>query len=167
MTLAVVNLDVLERDPAIASDDLASALAEGLLAPVLAAGRMQLSIRLEGAVATVKGDESLVTRADHDSEAIIAAALARLCPGIPVVAEEAMYSGTCPIAAATAGRFFLVDPLDGTREYVAGGDDFTVNIALIDGGRPVFGLIYAPALSELYVTLGRQTAVQARVAATS
>ena len=146
---------------------LAVHLADGLLAPVLEAGRLQLRIRAEGAVVTTKGDSSPVTRADQESEAIIVAALQRLAPGVPVVAEEAMYGGDCPIGRESTCSFFLVDPLDGTREYIDNGDDFTINVALIEGGRPTFGLVYAPALAELYVTLAPDQTVYAEVAPAS
>jgi 3'(2'), 5'-bisphosphate nucleotidase len=93
-----------------------------------------------------KADDSPVTLADQQAEAVILAGLRELAPGIPVVAEEAMAAGTAPDLAAGAGRFWLVDPLDGTREFVARNGEFTVNIALIDQGRPVLGVVLAPAL---------------------
>ena len=93
----------------------------------------------------IKGDMSPVTRADHDSEAIILAALARLAPEIPVVSEESCGAVIGPLPA----RLFLVDPLDGTKEFIKKLRDFTVNIALIDNGRPCFGLVYAPARALL------------------
>jgi len=94
-----------------------------------------------------KPDASPVTAADEAAEKIILAELARLAPEIPVVAEEAVSSGHVPIVT---DRFFLVDPLDGTREFVSRRDEFTVNIALIEGGQPVLGVVFAPARHELY-----------------
>lgn len=94
-----------------------------------------------------KADESPVTAADRDAEAVILAGLAAAAPGIPVVAEEEAAAGRTPNVAEA---FFLVDPLDGTKEFVARGDDFTVNIALIERGEPTMGVVYAPARNALY-----------------
>jgi 3'(2'), 5'-bisphosphate nucleotidase len=94
-----------------------------------------------------KADASPVTEADEAAEKIILAELARLAPDIPVVAEEAVAAGLVPIVTE---RFFLVDPLDGTREFVSQRDEFTVNIALVEAGQPVLGIVYAPARHELY-----------------
>jgi 3'(2'), 5'-bisphosphate nucleotidase len=94
-----------------------------------------------------KADRSPVTEADLQAEAIIVAALARLTPDTAVVSEEAASESGPP---AVAERFWLVDPLDGTREFVRRSGEFTVNIALVHDGTPVLGLIYAPALGRLY-----------------
>jgi 3'(2'), 5'-bisphosphate nucleotidase len=94
-----------------------------------------------------KADASPVTAADRAAEAVILAGLAAAAPGIPVVAEEETASGRVP---AVAGRFFLVDPLDGTKEFIQRASDFTVNIALIEDGAPTLGVVYAPARSEMY-----------------
>ena len=94
-----------------------------------------------------KADESPVTAADRDAEAVILAGLAAAAPGIPVVAEEEAAAGRTP---DVEGAFFLVDPLDGTKEFVARGDDFTVNIALIEHGEPTMGVVYAPARNAVY-----------------
>jgi 3'(2'), 5'-bisphosphate nucleotidase len=91
-----------------------------------------------------KGDSSPVTEADERAEAVILAGLARLAPDIPVVAEEAVAAGRVP--DITGGRFWLVDPLDGTREFVSRNGEFTVNIALIEDGVPVLGVVLAPAV---------------------
>ena len=88
-----------------------------------------------------------VTQADIDADRIIFTGLAGLLPAIPVVTEEACETH----AFCGAGRFILVDPLDGTREFTSGRDELTVNIALIDGGKEVAGAVYAPALNRLYV----------------
>ena len=92
-----------------------------------------------------KADASPVTLADQQAEAVIVAGLRALTPDIPIVAEEAMAAGDAPRLAA-GGRFWLVDPLDGTREFVARNGEFTVNIALIDRGQPVLGVVLAPAV---------------------
>lgn len=94
-----------------------------------------------------KADESPVTAADRDAETAILAGLAQAAPGVPVVAEEEAAAGRVP---DVDGAFFLVDPLDGTKEFVKRGDDFTVNIALVEQGRPTMGVVYAPARSTLY-----------------
>ncbi len=93
----------------------------------------------------LKEDRSPVTAADLAAEAVIEKGLAALAPDIPRVAEEAVSGGHLP--DITGGRFWLVDPLDGTREFVDRNDEFTVNIALIEAGRPVLGVVYAPALA--------------------
>lgn len=118
---------------------------------VLDAGRRIVEIAAEGFSTETKADCSPVTRADREAEAILLSGLRRSFPGVPVVAEEESAAGLAPRAAA--GVFFLVDPLDGTREFVRGGDDYTVNIALIRAGVPAVGAVYAPACRQLY--LGR------------
>jgi len=92
-------------------------------------------------------DGSPVTPADHLAEAIILAGIAHAAPGIPAVAEEEAAAGRVP---AVGDRFFLVDALDGTKEFISGGTDYTVNIGLIEGGSPTLGVVYAPARSMLY-----------------
>ncbi|HZP08813.1 3'(2'),5'-bisphosphate nucleotidase CysQ [Methyloceanibacter sp.] len=108
---------------------------------------------------TLKGDASPVTLADTQSEAIVVAALKQFAPGIPIVSEEALdgKQGEC------GERFFLVDPLDGTKEFIKKRSDFTVNVALIDHDRPVFGLVYAPARSLLAVTIAPGHAIEAEL----
>ena len=107
----------------------------------------------------IKSDKSPVTRADRDSDAIILAALAQLAPDVRVVSEEAYNGTTGPLPS----RFFLVDPLDGTKEFIKKRSDFTVNIALIEDGRPRFGLVYAPARALLAVTIAQGNAVEAEL----
>lgn len=106
----------------------------------------------------LKDDRSPVTRADRDSEAILLAALAAFAPDIPVVSEEA--GGRL---AELGTRFFLVDPLDGTREFINKRTDFTINIALVEDARPRFGLVYAPALKLLALTIADGVAVEAEL----
>lgn len=100
-----------------------------------------------------KADGSPVTEADRRAEAHIIKELEDLFPGVPVVAEECMAAGVCPDLTGQE-YFWLIDPLDGTREFVAGSMDYTVNIALIKHGAPHMGVIYAPALGEMYLTDG-------------
>jgi 3'(2'), 5'-bisphosphate nucleotidase len=94
-----------------------------------------------------KADASPVSAADRAAEAVILAGLAHAAPGIPVVAEEEVATGRLPDVDA---RFFLIDALDGTKEFISGGTDFTVNIALIERGVPTLGVVYAPARSTVY-----------------
>lgn len=91
----------------------------------------------------IKDDRSPVTDADETSEAIILAGLQRLTPAVPVIAEEMAAAGALPEIGT--GPFWLVDPLDGTREFIARNGDFTVNIALVVAGRPRLGVVLAPA----------------------
>jgi 3'(2'), 5'-bisphosphate nucleotidase len=108
-----------------------------------------------------KADASPVTVADEAAEKILLADLAAIAPGVPVVAEEAVAAGHVPVIAE---RFFLVDPLDGTREFVSHRDEFTVNVALIEAGEPVLGVVFAPARRELYwgdVKTGKAGAIDA------
>ncbi len=107
-----------------------------------------------------KEDKSPVTAADVMAEAIILEDLAELAPSIPVIAEEKSADGNIP---ETGALFFLVDPLDGTKEFLNKRGDFTVNIALIEHGKPIFGLVYAPALGQLYVTLAPNEAVSSGI----
>jgi 3'(2'), 5'-bisphosphate nucleotidase len=98
--------------------------------------------------ARLKPDSSPVTDADEDAERLILAALAKAFPGVPVVAEEEAAAGRLK---AAAGRFFLVDPLDGTREFLSRNGEFTVNIAEVVDGVPVTGVVYAPAIERLFL----------------
>ncbi|MBB4063204.1 3'(2'),5'-bisphosphate nucleotidase CysQ [Gellertiella hungarica] len=114
----------------------------------LEAGSAILAVAAKGPGIRLKSDQSPVTEADEQAEAIVLAHLAEHFAGIPVVAEEEIAAGRFP--AVNCPRFFLVDALDGTKEFIAGKPDYTVNIALIDQGRPVAGVVYAPAYRKLY-----------------
>ncbi len=96
-----------------------------------------------------KSDSSPVTAADEAAEAVILDALAALTPEIPVVSEEAFEAGKIPEVGDQP--FWLVDPLDGTKEFLSRNGEFTVNIALISGGLPVAGVVHAPALSRTWL----------------
>ncbi len=96
-----------------------------------------------------KADSSPVTDADEAAEAFILEALAKLTPDVPVVSEEAASAGHLP--DVSGGRFWLVDPLDGTREFLSHNGEFTVNIALVESGRPVAGVVHAPALAMTWL----------------
>jgi len=134
-------------------------LASQLLQPVVAAGAAIMRHRRTGFAVESKADRSPVTAADREAEDIILDALERCEPGVPVIAEEAVSRGTCP---SVGSSFFLVDPLDGTREFVAGGTDFTVNIALVIDRTPLFGIVYAPAHAQLFLTLAADKAGELR-----
>jgi 3'(2'), 5'-bisphosphate nucleotidase len=120
-------------------DDLAIAARE--------AGEAILEIVRRGFEVESKKDTSPVTEADRAAELIILAALARVAPGVPVIAEEEVAAGRIP---AHDDTYFLVDPLDVTKEFVRGGDDYTVNIGLIDHGVPKLGVVFAPATGRLH-----------------
>lgn len=124
---------------------------QGLIAPLASAcrdaGAAIRRVRRAGVVAEEKADRSPVTVADRAAEAILLQALAQAAPDIPVVAEEEAAAGRVP---PTRDTFFLVDPLDGTREFIRGGDDYTVNIGLIVGGIPTLGLIFVPEQARLW-----------------
>ncbi len=110
----------------------------------LEAGKAILAIYRAGCLVTLKQDLSPVTVADEQAERIIIEHLAREFPDIPIIAEESVAAGRIP---DVRGRpFFLVDPLDGTREFVEQRDEFTVNIAYIEDGVPIAGIVYAPAV---------------------
>jgi 3'(2'), 5'-bisphosphate nucleotidase len=111
-----------------------------------AAGARIRTVREAGFEVIAKGDGSPLTEADLAAEAIIAEGLRRACPSITVVSEEDAERATPPEGAA----FILVDPLDGTREFLGPTGEFTVNIALIEAGRPVAGVVYAPALGRIW-----------------
>lgn len=106
-----------------------------------------------------KTDGSPVTLADKEAEAFIQASLEALLPDIPVIGEEAAALGKLPDIQTTE-YFWLVDALDGTKEFIAGGDDYTVNIALVRDKRPVLGVVYAPAQGVLFAGCGPGTAVR-------
>lgn len=149
-----------ESVPIFSKDDDVNRLWDGLLSAVLEAGRAILQTRCDGLAIDRKSDGSPVTEADRRAEAILERALHRLAPRIPVIAEESAAQARAPRAAR---QMFLVDPLDGTRGYAAGRDDFTINIGFISDGRPVAGLIYAPARGEVFATQGETCAIAARV----
>lgn len=95
-----------------------------------------------------KADDSPVTEADERAEALLLAGLAKLDPGTPVVSEEAAAAGQAP---AVGDCFWLVDPLDGTKEFLQRNGEFTVNLARIEGGVPVLGVVWAPAVQRMFV----------------
>jgi len=161
--------------PATSPTGAAHPLLPGLIDAALDAGREVIAVYATHFAVEAKADASPVTEADTRAERVILAHLARLAPGIPVVAEESVAAGRIP---AIGRRFFLVDPLDGTREFVSRNGEFTVNIALVEDGRPMLGVVYAPALGTIHAggpagafaadvadgTCGRLAPIRVRVA---
>jgi 3'(2'), 5'-bisphosphate nucleotidase len=124
----------------------AAALLPALLAIAARAGQAIMEVRARPHAVTAKGDGSPLTEADLAAEAIIAAGLREAAPGIHVVSEEDGAHAAPPPGAP----FILVDPLDGTREFLGPSGEFTVNIALVAEGRPRGGVVYAPALGRIW-----------------
>ena len=116
-------------------------------------------IRAAGFAVSAKADETPVTMADMRAEALITAGLRAASPGIPVVAEEEVAAGRMIMPGP---RYWLVDPLDGTREFAAGRAEFAVNIGLIENGVPVLGAVASPALDELHFGIVGQGAWRRR-----
>jgi 3'(2'), 5'-bisphosphate nucleotidase len=133
-------------------------LAEALYPAVLEAGRLEMRHFKSGLAIETKADKSPVTIADREAETILLEALAEIAPGVTVVAEEAVAAGYVP---APASEFFLVDALDGTRLFIRGKPEFSVNIGLVRDGKPVFGIIYIPPTADLFFTRGPGVAYRA------
>lgn len=129
-----------------------------LAAIAVEAGAVIMSIYASDVEVRLKGDKSPVTLADVEAEAVILKGLAAFDPQTPVIAEEAVAGGKKPVAAP---RFYLVDPLDGTKEFISRNGEFTVNIAVIENGHPVTGIIFAPAIGRLFCGEKGQGAWQA------
>ena len=119
----------------------------GLLAVQAGAAIMAHYANMDDAVLNPKADDSPLTKADLAADKIIAAGLAEFYPDIPVVSEEQAASHQ----QIGLKRFFLVDPLDGTKEFISKNGEFTVNIALIDDGMPILGAVYAPVHKRLFL----------------
>jgi len=136
-------------------------LAEAFVAAAIEAGHAILAVRRQGYKAEHKADATPVTEADRAAERAIVVRLRQVAAGVPIVAEEACSLGSVP---TVGGEFFLVDPLDGTKEFVKGGDDFTVNIALIRARVPVIGVVLAPASGLVYAGVAGRGAWRGSVA---
>lgn len=121
---------------------------DGIAAIARAAGKVILDIYATDFTVRGKSDASPVTRADEEAEAVILSGLAKLSPNIPIVAEEEVAAGRIP---ALRNRFWLVDPLDGTKEFISRNGEFTVNIALVSDSKPVLGVVFAPALRRMFI----------------
>jgi 3'(2'), 5'-bisphosphate nucleotidase len=126
--------------------DAAAALMEPLTEIVIAAGAAILAVNRHVMKIDGKTDGSPVTEADLAADRIISEGLARLIPDVPTLSEECVPTGKPPYD----GSFFLIDPLDGTKEFVAGRNEFTVNLALVTNGTPLLGIIGAPALGLIW-----------------
>jgi 3'(2'), 5'-bisphosphate nucleotidase len=126
--------------------ETAAVLMEPLTALVMRAGAAILGINRAAMKIDGKADGSPVTEADLAADRIIAEGLARLIPEVPALSEECAHLAKPPYG----GSFFLIDPLDGTKEFIAGRNEFTVNLALVTNGTPLLGIIGAPALGLVW-----------------
>src|SRR5258705_1518433 len=135
-----------EARPSVVDGAAAAALIEPLTDLVIAAGAAILAVNRSAMKIDGKSDGSPVTEADLAADRIIAEGLARLAPHIPSLSEERARGAWLPFKDS----FFLVDPLDGTKEFVAGRNEFTVNIALVTDGTPLLGIVGAPALGLIW-----------------
>lgn len=124
-------------------------LCELLLPEIRRAGLMALEIRAKGLKIREKADRSPATAADTEIEAVLSAVLMRLCPAVPVIGEEAAAKNGAGLVVTAP--FFLIDPIDGTREFIAGRDDFAVNVALVEEGYPTLGIVSAPAAGRCFI----------------
>lgn len=122
---------------------------DDLLNIAVSAARAIMRHHVVGYNVIQKSDGSPVTLADKESEAIIIEGLKNLTPNIPVIAEEQAEAGIAP-DISPLDTFWLVDPLDGTKEFIKGTNDFTINIGMVRKGTPVFGLVYLPATQDIY-----------------
>jgi 3'(2'), 5'-bisphosphate nucleotidase len=141
----------------------AARLMEPLTDLVVRAGAAILAIDRRAMKIDGKTDGSPVTEADMAADGIIAEGLARLVPEIPALSEERLDLAKPPYR----GSFLLIDPLDGTKEFVAGRNEFTVNVALVNDGTPLLGIIGAPALGLVWRGLVGQGAERLTIGATS
>jgi 3'(2'), 5'-bisphosphate nucleotidase len=130
--MMAVSMDLLEAVDAIARK----------------AGAAILSVYGRDFTVQQKADNSPLTEADAAAQTVIAGELAQLKPALPILSEEAVGDFAGPDAS---GRYWLVDPLDGTKEFIRRNGEFTVNIALIEAGRPVLGVVYAPVPDVMYL----------------
>jgi 3'(2'), 5'-bisphosphate nucleotidase len=126
--------------------DEAAALMDSLTDLVVKAGKAILGVNRRAMKVHGKDDGSPVTEADLAADRIIAEGLAQIAPDLPVLSEECVHAAKPPFR----GSFFLVDPLDGTKEFVAGRAEYTVNVALVTQGAPLLGIIGAPAFGWLW-----------------
>jgi 3'(2'), 5'-bisphosphate nucleotidase len=143
--------------------DDAARLMESLTDLVIQAGAAILAVDRRRMKVDGKVDGSPVTDADLAADRIIAEGLARLVPAIPAISEEHVLRAKAPYR----GSFFLIDPLDGTKEYVSGRDEFTVNLALLSHGTPLLGIIGAPALGLIWRGLVGQGAERLTISGTA
>jgi 3'(2'), 5'-bisphosphate nucleotidase len=143
--------------------DAAAALMTPLTDLVVRAGAAILAVNRAAMKIDGKLDGSPVTEADLAADRIIGEGLARLAPEIPALSEERVHLAKPPYR----GSFFLIDPLDGTKEFVAGRNEFTVNLALVTNGTPLLGIVGAPALGLIWRGLVGQGAERLTIGETS
>ena len=136
------------------------ALIAALLPAVRDAARVEMRHFRKGVAIEQKADRSPVTVADREAEVLLLAALSEIAPDVPVVAEEEIAAGVVP---RYARKFFLVDALDGTRLFIRGKPEFSINIALVEDGRASFGLIFLPPSERLFVTRSDGAAYEAQL----
>ena len=134
--------------PGIKTPDSRRALLDALVKPVREAADAIEAVRKEGITTRQKADKSPVTAADEAAEEIIEAALKTLTPDIPIIGEEAFSAGLAP--SDIGGTFWLIDPVDGTKEFVRGGKDYTVNVGLIVDYEAVLGVVMSPREGTLW-----------------
>src|SRR5882757_2345823 len=135
-----------EARSAVIGCDNAATLLESLTELVIRAGEAILAVNRSAMKVAGKGDGSPVTEADLAADHIIVEGLARLAPHVSLLSEERVHLATPPYKDS----FFLIDPLDGTKEFVAGRDEFTVNLALVTHGVPLLGIVSAPGLGLVW-----------------
>ena len=141
-------------------NSLPSPFMQSLIDLSVVAGAEILAIYATDFSAKAKGDLTPVTEADEAAEKIILAGLAKIDSSVPVISEEAASAGKIP---EVSEKFFLVDPLDGTKEFIAKNGEFTVNIALVENGVPTAGVVYAPALKRIFWGEMGRGAAQGRI----
>lgn len=151
--------------PSPASLDFDHAGLVGQLYPAVArAARITLDHRRLDIGVEHKGDGSPVTAADREAEAVLLPAIASALPGATVLSEEAVAAAArTGQSVGSAGLVVMVDPLDGTREYIAGGEDFTVNVGVARDGVAIFGMILQPTSGRLWATVGPDRVIEASV----
>jgi 3'(2'), 5'-bisphosphate nucleotidase len=130
-------------------------LLDAVIVAVRAAGHVIMSVYATDFVVRGKSDASPVTEADERAEKLIIEALQGLAPEVPIVAEEAVSAGAVVVPGEC---FWLVDPLDGTKEFISRNGEFTVNVALVHRGAAVLGVVLAPALDRLFAGIVGQGA---------
>ncbi|HEX5509609.1 MAG TPA: inositol monophosphatase family protein, partial [Pseudolabrys sp.] len=141
-----MGINRLTTEPDI-TPAVAAKLLDDLTAIVAQASAVVLSNPADAVARRTKADQSPVSAADEASEAVILEGCARAAANVPVVSEERISRSAPPLLRHS---FILADPLDGTREFLQGRDEFTVNLAIVSGGIPIAGIVAAPALGLLW-----------------
>ena len=126
-------------------------LAESLLETFLAAGNKSLELREKGLITKIKSDNSPVTNGDTEVDRLLSEKIKKITPNIPLISEEMAN----PKKSNICKNFWLVDPIDGTKDYINNSDEFTLNAALITNLEPSIGIIYAPAKKRLFYSFGK------------